>query len=195
MTIRIHAESTSGATEIDKIRLKDTIQHIARKLNYGSYGIISDIVWIIYNPLHSEERDKKKETQPSVQSIIAELEENRMKTLRQFGVIDFRKQYRPEYGYCYIPAKRIYISINALRQKSAVFNGGSRNTIQEIVEKLKYLPGMERNMQRMMQKRNKSDIPDSLQELVLHELMHIVTEKGDDDKGFWAAFEDAKSRM
>ena len=74
MAIRIHSESTSGATEIDKIRLKDTIQRIARKLHYDSYGIISDIVWIIYNPLYSEERDKKNETQSSVQSIIAELD-------------------------------------------------------------------------------------------------------------------------
>ncbi len=195
MNIRIHAESTSGATEIDKIRLRDTVQYIASKLNFDCYGILSDIVWIIYNPLYSEEQDKKNSCQTTVQAMIAEMEENRMKILRQYGVIDFKKKYRPEYGYCYIPTKRIYISINQIRQSPIVFGGGTSIVIQKVIYGFKNLPGINRNLRTILQKSKAPDIPKSLKELVLHEMMHVVTGKSDDEEDFWTAFEEVKRKI
>lgn len=196
MGIRIHAEKTSGATDSDKKALRDTVRRITDRINYDC----SEIVWIIYHPDSCEERDKGNHNQAAVHAAIADMDDKWGDIRRRCRVIDFRSLLRPEYGYCYIEDKRIYISVSAIRLRAAsVFVGGTGNALQNILSKLPNLSGVSLEINGMRERgepgSGRCNEPDSLQEVVLHELAHIVSGRDDGNAEFWKTLVRLRNKM
>lgn len=198
MIIRIHAEKTSGATDNDKKCLRNAIQRITSRIPDDC----TEIVWIIYHPNFREEYDEGNRNQTAVQAAVADIDNRWMDIRKRYGLIDFRKQFRNEYGYCYISDKRIYLSVQSIRlPPTSVSVGNSGDVVKKIMDQHSHFSAANRGLDGTRREvygeltGKRTEKPGSLQELVLHELAHIISGKGDDDERFWKTLEELKNTM
>lgn len=191
MSIRIRAEKTSGATGCEIKLLKETVQWIADRIRYDC----SKVDWIIYHP-DSREEDNKANCN---QAAVADIDIWWMDIRKRCRLIDFHRPLRNGYGYCRMGGgrKHIYISVQSIRLESASISvRGSGNAAQDLLRS-DFL-GMNRSFNGIRGQiceesvNGRKDAPDSLHEVVLHELAHIISGRDDDNEKFWRTLGELK---
>lgn len=177
MKINVYKEANVSISVIEELGLKDTIKYICTKIRYNC----SNIKWIIYNPSYPEKEGNIKYSTNSIQTIIMEATRQREEMLRKNGIISAFSKRRHEYGYCYIKRKEIYISERSVRLLTR-----SQLLYSALHKLFSPLNKTTIGIDRFYYKTKKNNKPDSLGEVILHELTHIITKKT--DKGGFGAF-------